>query len=180
MPERMVYNQTDCWKGLQNGDPVALGYLYDTYAGILFEKAAVMTDNRDLVKDTLQDVFINIWFYRKSLGNVLHSQHYLVKVMRHLLLKKLNTPSSLPTEKMILVCPDLNAEEKMISSDLSLETGSRLRHAVTHLTEKQQSVIQLRFYDGLSYKQIAVKLRMNYQSVNNLVFRTLLHLRRQL
>ena len=50
MPERMVYNQTDCWKGLQNGDPDALGYLYDNYVDKLFAAACRLTDNRELAK----------------------------------------------------------------------------------------------------------------------------------
>jgi DNA-directed RNA polymerase specialized sigma24 family protein len=37
--------------------------------------------------------------------------------------------------------------------------------------------LELRFYHGLSYYQIAEKLGMNYQSVNNLAFRTFRRLR---
>jgi RNA polymerase sigma factor (sigma-70 family) len=177
----MVYNQTDCWKGLQKGDPQALGYLYDTYADKLFEAASWITDNRELVKDSLQDVFVDIWNYRSTLGNVVHSQSYLVKVLHNIIYKKLKasslTTACLHTSETF--CEEYNAEERMISREIEIENALRLSRACQQLTERQQTVIQLRFYEGLSYKQIAARLRINYQSVNNLVFRTLISLKKE-
>ncbi|MBA4166151.1 MAG: sigma-70 family RNA polymerase sigma factor, partial [Chitinophagaceae bacterium] len=165
MPERMVYNQTDCWKGLQNGDPEALGYLYDTYADKLFDAALWVTGNRELIKDSLQDVFIDIWNYRASLGNVTHTYSYLVKVLHNIIFKKLKASSAAPIfiEEEV-VYNSQNAEEKWIAADMENENISRLKNACMQLTERQQTVIRLRYYDGLSYKQIAARLRMNYQS----------------
>jgi len=182
MPERMVYNQTDCWKGLQNGDPEALGYLYDTYAGKLFEAASRITSNRELSKDALQEVFIDIWNYRSSLGTVIYIQSYLVKVLQNIIFKKLKAASLSPDREAFfeMINPDNNIEEKLIAADTERETSGRLRRACLQLTERQQTVIKLRFYEGLSYVQIAEKLRMNYQSVNNLVFRTLSTLRKEI
>ena len=181
MPERMVYNQTDCWKGLQNGDPDALGYLYDTYADKLFEAASWLTDNRELIKDSLQDVFVDIWNYRSSLGNVTHSQSYLIRVLHHIIFKKLKAGqlSTAIVEGDEIIYNGQNAEEKLIAEDIEKEDSVRLKRACSQLTERQQTVLQLRYHEGLSYKQIAARMCMNYQSVNNLVFRTLVSLRKE-
>ena len=45
------------------------------------------------------------------------------------------------------------------------------------LTTRQKLILRLHYYEGLSYEQIADRLSMNYQSVNNLAFRTIRHLR---
>ena len=77
------------------------------------------------------------------------------------------------------MCADKNAEEQLIAEETGNENLMRLHRACTQLTERQQAVIRLRFHEGLSYKQIAARLRMNYQSVNNLVFRTLINIRKE-
>ena len=60
------------------------------------------------------------------------------------------------------------------------EKKYKLQLAVSTLTKRQKLILELRFFKGLSYDQIAEKLCMNYQSVNNLAFRTILSLRRQM
>jgi len=45
------------------------------------------------------------------------------------------------------------------------------------LSSRQVLILKLHFYEGLSYEQIAERLSMNYQSVNNLAFRTIMRLR---
>ncbi len=181
MPLKKAYTEGDCWKGLASGDPDALGFLYDTFADKLFNSALWITANRELAKDALHDVFVEIWHYRASLANVVRTYSYLSRVMHNILYKKLKAAGQLPLtiDAHEMAVPDENAEEKMIAENISEENLSRLRRACTHLTGRQQTVIRLRFYEGLSYKQIAARLRMNYQSVNNLVFRTLINIRKE-
>jgi DNA-directed RNA polymerase specialized sigma24 family protein len=48
------------------------------------------------------------------------------------------------------------------------------------LSRRQKLIVHLKVYEGLSYNEIASKLGMNYQSVNNLAFRTFRRLRNAL
>jgi RNA polymerase sigma factor (sigma-70 family) len=179
MPAQIPHNQNDCWNRLKAGDPDALGYLYDTYADKLFISALRMTEDRELAKDSLQEVFIEIWNYRKTLGVIEHSQSYLLKVLRSILLKKLRKETYLShvltTDE--LLSTEKNREEMIISSDTETEDKNRLKRAFSILTKRQKLILELRYYHGLTYDQIAEKLGMNYQSVNNLAFRTIRRLR---
>ena len=170
------------WNRLKKGDAQGLGYFYDKYVDRLFVAATRITDNRELAKDTLQEVFIELWNYRNTLGDITHSYSYLVKVMRSILFKKLKKESRisrlLVNESMIFSEPSI--EDAIISSDIDKEKKTRLHRALSNLTGRQKLVLEMRFYQGLSYDQIADKLSMNYQSVNNLAFRTILRLRNQL
>jgi len=156
-----------------------LGYLYDRYADSLFLAAMRITDNRELAKDALQEVFIECWHYRATLGPILSSQAYLTKILRNILVKKLKQQQITRHIKVaeLLPCPEDNREESMISLDLTKEQNSKLQKALSILTTRQILILKLHFYEGLSYKQIADRLSMNYQSVNNLAFRTILRLR---
>jgi RNA polymerase sigma factor (sigma-70 family) len=173
---------TAYWIRLKKGDPQALGYLYDTYSDKLFIAALRMTKDRELAKDALQEVFIEIWNYRNTLGDVIHTQSYLTKVMRSILLKKLKKENLIShyTIADSLVSAEQSMEEVIISADTDKEKKYRLKLALSNLTNRQKQVLELRFQEGLSYEQIAEKLSMNYQSVNNLAFRTIHRLRNQL
>jgi RNA polymerase sigma factor (sigma-70 family) len=170
------------WNRLKKGEAPALGYFYDKYVDRLFIAAMRITDNRELAKDTIQEVFIELWNYRNTLGDIIHSYSYLIKVMRSLLFKKLKKESRISRSPIdeSMVFSEQSIEDIIISSDIDKEKKTRLHRALSNLTSRQKLVLEMRFYQGLSYDQIADKLSMNYQSVNNLAFRTILRLRNQL
>ncbi len=182
MPECIYQNDAACWRQLKQGNTEALGYLYDTYIDRLFHAALKMTDNRELAKDALQEIFIEIWHYRASIGDVNHSYSYLVKVLKSIILKKVKRKmvvSELHDNEQRLQ-EEKNIEESIITSEWITERKSRLNIALAQLTSRQKQVVRLRFFEGLTYEQIAIKLSMNYQSVNNLAFRAMINLRKQM
>jgi RNA polymerase sigma factor (sigma-70 family) len=168
----------DWWNDLKNDDPQALGYLYDAYVDKLFLSAMYITTDRELAKDAIQEVFIEIWKYRKGLGQITNSRAYLTKVLGSILFKKLRKPHLIAVDEISeTVSNDLNVEERIISLDNDLENHHRLNAAISKLSKRQKLILELSFYQSLTYEQIAVKLNLNYQSVNNLAFRTFRRLR---
>lgn len=182
MPECMFHNDAACWRELKEGNPDALGYLYDTYIDRLFSTAIKMTDNRELAKDALQEVFIEIWHYRNSIGDVNYSYSYLAKVLKSIILKKVKAKIviSALADSDHRADEEKNVEEALVLSDITREQTAMLNNALSNLTSRQKQVVKLRFFEGLTYEQIAAKLSMNYQSVNNLAFRAMLNLRKQM
>jgi RNA polymerase sigma-70 factor (ECF subfamily) len=179
MADRIKYTDANCWNGLKQDDPLALGYLYDSYVDRLFISAMYVTQDREMAKDALQEVFIELWNYRKSVSEVEKPLAYLTTILKRILYKKqralarrtLAVPAS-----AIKFCAE-SIEEQIICSDEQNERHSRLHNAVSSLTARQKLILDLRFNQGLTYEQIADKLGMNYQSVNNLAFRTFRRLR---
>ncbi len=167
------------WNRLKNGDSQALGFLYDKYVDKLFVAAMHTTENRELAKDSVQEVFIEIWNYRHSISDIQYSQSYLTKVLRSILFKKLKkeNPAHHYQLQESLVSPEQSIESILISRDNDNEKKTSLKLALTKLSNRQKLVLQLHFDEGLSYEQIAEKLSINYQSVNNLAFRSILRLR---
>ena len=112
----------------------------------------------------------------------MHSQGYLIKVIRSIIIKKLKKEKLLVHNEIAdtFISSDETIETIIISADTERDTHKRLQLALAGLTSRQQQLLRLRFYEGLNYEQIAEKLQMNYQSVNNLAFRTINRLRNQL
>lgn len=182
MPEQ--HPNIDCtyWNRLKESDTDALAYFYDIYIDRLFAVALRMTHNRETAKDAIQEVFIEIWNYRETITDVNNSYVYLSRVLKNILLKKIKKEEPLrlyiPNENT--VDAEQSIEETIISADASNEQTSKLSRAMATLTGRQKLIMELRFYEGLSYQQIAEKLSMNYQSVNNLAFRTIIALRKNM
>lgn len=175
-------NDCECWARLKSGDPDALGQLYDAYIDRLFAAASWITDNRELAKDAVQEVFIEVWTYRASIGQIRNTHSYLVKVLRSIIVKKIKS-KDLSLHYILensLASSEENIEQMIISSDSENEKLTSLRRALGNLTSRQKLILKLRYYEGLSYKQIAEMLGMNHQSVNNLAFRTINSLRGQM
>ena len=167
------------WSRLRNGDSQALGFLYEKYVDKLFVAAMLSTKDRELAKDSVQEVFIELWNYRHSIAEIQYSQSYLTKVLRSILLKKLKkeNPAHHYQLEESFVSPEETIENIIISRDTDNEKKKRLEQAVAKLSNRQKQVLQLHFDEGLSYEQIAKKLNINYQSVNNFAFRSILRLR---
>ena len=167
------------WKLLKDGDASALGYLYDRYVDRLFICALRITRNRELAKDAIQEIFVQLWKYRASIGDITYPQSYLLKMLTRNLAKDLKKEKYINvfTIEDTLISSDANVEDLMVSKDSSNEKKHLLQFALRKLTKRQKILLQLHFYDGLSYKEIAKKLRMNQQSVSNLAFRTIVRLR---
>lgn len=168
----------DWWNNLKNDDPQSLGHLYDAYIDKLFVSAMYITTDRELAKDAIQETFIEIWTYRKTIGHVTDSKAYLSKVLSRILFKKMRKNHLFVAGEIDeTICPDLNVEERLISGDRDRENQHRLNIAISKLSKRQKLLLELSFYQSLTYEQIAAKLQLNYQSVNNLAFRTFRRLR---
>ena len=167
------------WNRLKQGDAGALGILYDKYIDKLFLTALRTTDNRELAKDAVQEVFIEIWTYRDTLSDILYSESYLTKVLKNLLLKKIKKENVAHNYQLqaSLISPEQDIESLIICRDTAIEKSAKLSEAINKLSARQQQVLELHFDEGLSYEQISKRLHINYQSVNNLFFRSILRLR---
>jgi RNA polymerase sigma factor (sigma-70 family) len=167
------------WENLGLGDMAALGCLYDLYAGRLFEKACSIVGSRAAAKDLVQDVFLHLWQYRTTVSTVQYSYSYLCKVLYSSALKNIKKER----KTVYIPLPEnidsgvATIENLIISGDTASATRQKLNAAIAKLSSRQQQILQLHYTDGLSYAQIAEKLRINYQSVNNLAFRTMHQLR---
>jgi RNA polymerase sigma-70 factor (ECF subfamily) len=112
MPEQTSHTDVECWNGIKNHDPHALGRLYDAYVDKLFVTAMRLTDDREFAKDALQEVFIEVWTYRKTLGEIRNSQAYLSKVLRNIVFKKQKAASRLTRDMApsFIISPEQNME----------------------------------------------------------------------
>lgn len=160
----------ELWDLMRKGSKDAFALLYKRHIQSLFNFGLRLTTNRELVKDTLQDFFVDLWQKRNNRTAVQHVRSYLIKSFRNRLLRaieKANKNRNYSFEELLLDLPE-TAQDKA-----ALVRRKLLKEQVQNLPKRQREVVHLRYFQNLKNDEIAEILNINYQSVSNLLHRAL-------
>ena len=137
----------------------------------LFRLALRITLNRAEAEDIVQDTLIKVWNRRHEWENIDSIEAFSLTVCRNLSLdrikKKENNNDSLEDVKVAEPLASSNPQDQMIEEDKI----SLVKQIVDALPEKQRSCMQLRDFEGKSYKEIAEVLEISEEQVKVNIFR---------
>jgi len=172
------------WTRLKEGDSYSLGELYDSQIQDLYRFGKRLCSDEDMLADALHDVFEDIWNYRASVAvvEVSNIPFYLRKALKTKLLKYLNRQSK-HTEFAEYEYEQgfvESAETSLIAAEADNCQNSRLARQISLLPKRQQEALRLRFYDNLSYNEIAELMALTQHSVYNLIYKSISQLRENL
>src|SRR5690606_36356441 len=108
----------------------------------LFRYGCSISQDNQMVEDSIQDIFIHLWNNREKASNVDNVKYYLIKVLRHDLLKKIKKKSATANtleghkEEYINRCLTFYREELDHQDSESIEI--RLRQLVNLLDGRQR------------------------------------------
>jgi RNA polymerase sigma factor (sigma-70 family) len=169
------------WQRFRTGNDLAFSILYKKYVQRLFNYGMHSCYDRELVLDCLQELFGRLWDKRERLAQVELVHSYLYKSFRRILLNKLDQ-----NRKRVLMFfkPDVRGfevlssiEDSIILEETSVQQSGQLRKAISELSKRQREVIFLKFFNELSYKEVAVVMEMNIEAVYNLMSKAIDSLR---
>jgi RNA polymerase sigma-70 factor (ECF subfamily) len=140
---------------LHSGDDDALAELYDQYAGFVYGLALRIIGDKQAAEDVTQDVFVAVWqdpgridadrgTLRGLLGTMAHRRS-VDAIRREEARRRRETRTSMePT-----TAPDL--------ADAAMRTyaSQQVRHAVSCLPEAQRQALELAYFHGHTYRQVA-------------------------
>lgn len=165
------------WDQMKAGNEQGLSELFTCLYPDLYLYGMKIFNLPDLVKDSIQDIFVRIWENRKSLGEVLNPKAYMITALRRKLFEN--------KEKYFTSVAETSAKlsEKQAFSfveneftempEISEKLRQMLVTTINNLPERQRELIFLRFYYNLKYREIASILNVKEQTVKNLMQRTM-------
>jgi len=160
---------TDLWGSMIRGNPDAFLAIYESNYQSLFIYGFGLTANREMTKDCIQEMFMEIWKTRDTLNKkVSNIRSYLFTWLR----RKIFHEISRLTGDDILPYEDL-----LIAFQQTEEDKYNLRAALKKLSKGQLEVIRLKFFENLSYTEIAAKTSLSVRTIYNLIYEALTHLR---
>ncbi|WP_020531881.1 RNA polymerase sigma factor [Flexithrix dorotheae] len=176
--------EKEIWAAFRNGNEGAFNYIYRTYFQVLFQYGQQFTPDQELVKDLLQDFFIDLRKNRERLGETESIKFYLFKSLRRKIFRFLNR------KKFMIFTSDLNPYEGfkidlspeiiLLNSQLNQERKKVLENHLNKLSKRQREAIYYYFFQELSYQEVAEIMGLsNIKSARNLIYKSLEELKKQ-
>lgn len=176
----MFANENYIWDGLLKGNQTAFLSLYKTYYQSLFKYGFTITQDKELTKDTIQELFLELWNTRTTLNSgVLNIRSYLFTWLR----RKISKHVALRSREKLLQenIGDANSEPSYEELLIALQTiewkKEKLAKALDSLSKKQKQILKLKYFDNLSYKEIATRTAVRPRTVYNTIYEALKYLR---
>lgn len=168
------------WKAFKKGNTDSFSHIYQKYSAGLYNYGAKFSADKELIKECIQELFVQIWTKRNSIGNPAHVKNYLYKSFRNLMLKKafrLQKNRGFDETEDYEFNVSLNVEEAIIDGERRKKISEQLQLTISKLTARQKEAIFLRFYEQLSYEEIAEVMGITVKASYKIMARSLGFLR---
>lgn len=161
------------WADFKKGDKEAFALLYYRYFKVLIQNCLCITTDKDLVKDGIHDLFMELWKNKERLGFPESVKAYLIRSIHRKIIREIKKRRSY-SRRAVLIFPSHSGmadsvERHMITEQLRLEQKNDLNRAMQMLTKRQREALYLKFYANLSYPEIAGIMAISTGSIYNLI-----------
>lgn len=163
-------NDSELWDLFRDGNEVAYTQLIKKYSKTLFNYGYRICQDKDFLKDCIQDVFLELWNRRLRINSTPAVKWYLFKAVRLRIFReqsKWNRGEEPDENYEFLV--EFNIESKIITDLESVELTTRIKHILNVLPPRQREIMYLRFYENLDFDNISQIMEISKQSVHNLL-----------
>lgn len=172
------------WKSFLDGDDKSFSIIYQLHIDRLLTYGYKLSFDKDLVHDSTQEVFIDLFLKRKKHNIDIHNlKSYLFVALRNNIVKKLEKnrkSQALETDKFYsenIFATEYSFQDHLIDMETSNELKGKLKRAITALPPRQKEMIYLKFEEEMDYPQISTILKISIESARKLLYRSLLTLR---
>lgn len=155
--------------------------LYDKQIDNLFAFGTKFTSDREMIKDCIQDVFVKLYTKREELDSIGNIESYLYVSLRNRINDEFRRNTHLCNDEIDdNVIKSVCDSSSLLSLEKTEEENNRnsiLVNFVKSLSPRQQQIINLYYLEQRKYDNICRIMGINYQSVRNLMHRSITRLR---
>lgn len=163
-------------KRSQCGDKEAFGKLYDIYLTAIFRFVYFKIGSREDTEDLTEQVFLKVW---QHIGKYNYKKNYfsswLYTIARNQIIDYYRTyKKNVGLEDWLEQAPSQPENTSLVEQQLLQE---KLLKKIKQLSEEQQQIITLKFFENLSNKEIAQIINKSEGSVRIAQYRALKNLK---
>jgi RNA polymerase sigma factor (sigma-70 family) len=163
-----------------SGDQTAFGEIYSGFIDSLLSYGLKITRDRELVKDCIQDIFVNLHKTNPHLQHPEYIEFYLLRSLKNDINSRLlrnRKTVSLPADKSSDFELRFNMEQENYDPESDRLRIEKVKQIIQTLDPQKRELLFLKFSTGLNYVEIGQLLDMNPETVKKQVYRILDHLR---
>lgn len=167
------------WKRVINHDDrQALSTLFRKYYKPLLNYGLQLAPRKQLVKDSIQELFFTIWDKRERLSEIENVSSYLYSSLRRTLFRQVEIYQTWQKRDRTYFEEtsreaQLNTEQQLVVEEIENETKENLQEAFDNLNGHQKEAAFLKFYNGLSNDEISEIMGVKKESVYNYIYRAI-------
>ncbi len=182
MQKRLDIEDAVLWDLLRIGNETAFEELYRRYFQVLFSYGKRLLNDEDVVKDAIQDLFVDIWRTHKYLNQAQSVKFYLISSLRRKIHRSLKPDYLLGddwenvNEQLLPVHPSVEKDFTQIEEDYL--NKEKVNSWLIKLPERQNEALVLRYFHNFEYAEIAQILDIKEQTARNLVQKAIILLRK--
>lgn len=167
-------SNTELVKLLRKGDMAAFDAIYNKYCHKLHEFVFMYLKQEEDAEEIVQEVFIKIWQSRSKIDIYASFESFLFTVAYNatmsLLRKRMSETKSREYLKSL---QQISSAEQVIDELQFKELNQKVQTLLNQLTPRQKEIYLLSREEGLTHEEIAQKLKISENTVNNHLVATL-------
>ena len=160
------------WNDLRGGSRQAFEKIYHQQISYLFNYGRKVFDDTVTTEDCIHDLFVEVWQKHSSIGPTDNIRAYLTSSLRRKMIRVIKKNKRAELKESWDGVPfeaELSIEEIITRTEHNSERAQQLKSAFTTLSARQKEVLYLRYYQDMSYEEIAEALGIKYQSLRNII-----------
>lgn len=169
------------WDNIINGDQEAYRELYEQFAEMLYRYGLRYIQDTATIKDCIQDLFTDLYHYRRNLSPKVNIRYYLLRSFRrkiHTAVKKTVTMSrAMEVEDFFSITYEPDTETQIIAAEQQQQMLRILAQELNALPARQKEVLFLKFNCSLSYEEVAGIMKISVPTCRTLAYRAFRQLR---
>jgi RNA polymerase sigma factor (sigma-70 family) len=151
--------------------------LYTQYYKKLYNYGKKFTPDITIIEDSIQDIFLDYWKRKDNRFQPEALNSYFFSAFRYSLFKKIGQQKKHVHLAAENEEPEFSIDHFIASRETVLEMQQKIQAALRQLTGRQREALFLRFYEGLSYEEIALIMNVSVKASYKLMARSLLQLK---
>lgn len=168
------------WAKMKKGNEQALTQLYGSYFQVLRKHGVHFCKNRELVDDSIHELFSRLWIRREQLGMAENVKLYLCKSLERIIIAQVSRERRHVSYSSAEPASLDSFEQLMIDSELRKERIDEIKKCLLSLPKCQREVILLKFFNDLTYTEISEIMNVQLPSVYNLISKAIEQLRQKM
>jgi RNA polymerase sigma factor (sigma-70 family) len=166
----------EVWARFRTGNQVAFSEIYEEFIDRLMAYGSKITRDRELVKDCIQDIFIDLYRLQPDLRNPEYIEFYLFKSLKNSIVRKAQKDKklkSLSEEEMIVFDLNIDVDRDVFDLESDQLRIERLKSIVQTLDPQKRELLFLKFNSEMNYNEIGQLLNINPDAAKKQVYRLL-------
>lgn len=174
LKKKVVIDEIQVWDQFRLGDQNAFTTLYQYFVQPLYAYSLGVTNDKELIKDCLHDLFVELWKNHATLGPTTSVKFYLMASIKRKIIRNMETSmkhfNHHSNYMKDFVEEEMSQESLLIKYEEEVVANKQLTKCMNLLSKRQREAISLRFFHNMDTDQISNSMRINPQSVYNLIF----------